>query len=354
MANMAVAMFEATNALSHRYVSFIGLPDAREMAAADAAAAANEAARLTLTQAFPLARGRINAFAAAHDGPAPVPAREAGHKLGKLAADAVLRRAVMDPSRQMVPYRPETTAGHWVPTALPTLPPFLAAKRAWIVDADALMPPPPPTPDSAAFARDFEETRQWGARDSTLRTAEQTSAAQFWSRYSESPALREDEAKLQGLDAQCRFYAMVAVTDSDTGLVVTRSKFHYMRWRPVTAIRLGDITGNPSLKRDPDWLPLLRTPLHPEYPCGHCTWGAALGTLLASVPGVTAETRFTFSSEALPQNPTRLVTLAEYREVVSVGRIWGGVHFRSSKDAGDKLGAALAAEVLAKFAPLRP
>lgn len=345
---MAVAMFEAANAVSGRYRSYLGVT--RAAAGADATAAANEAARLVLEHAYPRHRAKIEAFAKAHDGPAAPAAREAGHDAGRLAAAAMLKRPVLDPARKIVPYRPETTPGHWVPTALPTLLPYFATERNFVVDADQAVPPPP-SPASAAFARDFEETRTLGRRESAARTKAQADTAVFWANYTSAPALREAEAHFTGLDAQCRFFALVAVAQADAGLAMVRAKMRYMAWRPITAIRLGDITGNPALKAEADWVPLLRTPMHPEYPCGHCTAGGGLSTLLASVPGVTAETRFSFRSLSAPGKPTRQVTLGEYRRDVSLGRIWGGVHFRSSMEAGDRLGESVAREVLAKFAP---
>ena len=40
-------------------------------------------------------------------------------------------------------------------------------------------------------------------------------------------------------------------------------------WRPVTSIPIADTDGNPDTAADPDWLPLINTPSHPEYPAGH-------------------------------------------------------------------------------------
>ena len=44
------------------------------------------------------------------------------------------------------------------------------------------------------------------------------------------------------------------------------AKFTYNFWRPVTAIRNGDMDGNDATERDPSWSPLNDTPMHPEYP----------------------------------------------------------------------------------------
>lgn len=44
------------------------------------------------------------------------------------------------------------------------------------------------------------------------------------------------------------------------------AKFQYMCWRPVTAIRNGDLDGNDATERDAGWTSLNATPMHPEYP----------------------------------------------------------------------------------------
>ena len=57
------------------------------------------------------------------------------------------------------------------------------------------------------------------------------------------------------------------------------AKFHYNFWRPVTAIRNGDLDGNDATERDPGWSPLNATPMHPEYP----SQAAILGSVSAGV-----------------------------------------------------------------------
>jgi hypothetical protein len=62
---------------------------------------------------------------------------------------------------------------------------------------------------------------------------------------------------------------------ADTAITTWSAKRYYgaipteVTWRPVTAIPLADIDGNPDTAPDPDWLPLINTPSHPEYPAGH-------------------------------------------------------------------------------------
>ena len=62
---------------------------------------------------------------------------------------------------------------------------------------------------------------------------------------------------------QARFVAAFHVIQADAQISIYNSKYRYLRWRPVTAIRTG------SVHPDPSWTPLSVTPSHPEYPSGH-------------------------------------------------------------------------------------
>ena len=42
----------------------------------------------------------------------------------------------------------------------------------------------------------------------------------------------------------------------------------------------GDIDGNDATERDAGWLPFIETPMHPEYPCAHCTFQGAAAAVL--------------------------------------------------------------------------
>ena len=61
---------------------------------------------------------------------------------------------------------------------------------------------------------------------------------------------------------------------TDAYIAVYEAKYHYEFWRPITAIRNGDMSGNPNTPRDATWQPIADTPAHPEYPCAHCILSA--------------------------------------------------------------------------------
>src|SRR6202795_3341805 len=77
-----------------------------------------------------------------------------------------------------------------------------------------------------------------------------------------------------------RFMALATVAEEDAIIAVMDAKYKYEFWRPITAIRNGDIDGNPATDREATWQPIDNTPMHPEYPCAHCI---SSGTVAAVV-----------------------------------------------------------------------
>ena len=176
-------------------------------------------------------------------------------------------------------------AGAYVPTVLPLGFDAATMKPFALTSPSQFRPGPPPALTSDAWARDYNEVKTLGARNSTLRTPEQTATAQFWA--SNGPQQYLDSASglppiaPSGVADRARFFALLSMAISDAGIAVFDAKYAYNFWRPVTAIRNGDLDGNDATERDAGWLPLVDTPLHPEYPCAHCTVGAAYAAVLA-------------------------------------------------------------------------
>jgi hypothetical protein len=62
---------------------------------------------------------------------------------------------------------------------------------------------------------------------------------------------------------------------ADSSIPVHDTKYFYNRSLPVTAIRAGDIDGNERTDSDPDWLPLIATPVFPSSASAHVTLSGA-------------------------------------------------------------------------------
>jgi membrane-associated phospholipid phosphatase len=112
-------------------------------------------------------------------------------------------------------------------------------------------------------------------------------------------------------------------------------------WRPVTAIPLADTDDNPDTQPDTEWVPLLNTPSHPEYPAGHPSLnGAGATVLLRHFPD--AQT-FTLTTTGQPSRT--YASISQARADGNNARVWGGMHYPSTVRISDAEGAAIAAYV---------
>ena len=177
-----------------------------------------------------------------------------------------------------------------------------------------------------------------------------TAIARFWNAMAvnQSNQAFQDVAMTHDMDSveAARLFAMGNMVDGDAGIACWDSKYHYLFWRPIMAIRNAGIDGNPRTAPDPGWTPLLVTPNHPEYPAAHtCGTGAE-----AEVYAVALRTRHIAvtihgSADGTPNNwaATRTYNnvLGLQHEIVNA-RVWAGLHYRGSGEAGLQIGRMVA------------
>jgi hypothetical protein len=111
-----------------------------------------------------------------------------------------------------------------------------------------------------------------------------------------------------------RFMALVAIGLNDAIIAVLDAKYHYNFWRPITAIRNGDIDGNPATEREATWQPIANTPMHPEYPCAHCIQSGRVAGIGKAVFGTTDIPEIAMRSPNSPGAVTRLKMAAPRRK----------------------------------------
>jgi hypothetical protein len=354
LSRASLAMFEAVNAIDRRYESYLGFPAGDPSASQDAAAAT--AAYRVLSDHFPAQKAALDeSYAISMQTIPQGPAREAGTKIGEAAAAAARTAGGIDPAIAQIPYRPRTTPGEWVATGLPQIEPYMSAFRPWaIASVEALRPPPPPALTSAVWARDAEEVRRLGGRTSTERTPFQTLVARYRQAFDMTPSLRlAADSPGRTLVRNARMFALYQMAFDDAAGAMVAAKFHYNFWRPITAIRNAATDGNDSTQLDPAWVPLLATPNFPEYPCGHCTVAAAIAEVMTAEVGARPPGGVRVSSQAIPLSAVQVLpSWDEWARQVSDSRIYGGVHYRFSNEAGERIGREAARTVLDKV--MRP
>ncbi len=352
---VAVAIFQAVNTVSPHYAPFRkGLAGPATKASTEAAAVA--AAHAALVSMFPERKSALDdAYALTLDQIPESPARTAGVAVGVRAAAQIIAWRTEDHATPVPPLRPAAPAGSWVPTLPTTIPPFYAVAKPWLMTSAAQFRPPPPVSlASATWARDFNETRTLGGRNSSARPPQWTRLATFYSMWRQMPLVHQIAA-LPGrtLEQNARLYALTAMVVADAEAAMVDGKLTYSFWRPITAIRNGDQDGNDATARQADWEPLLVTPMHPEYPCGHCVAIRSLVTVLEADARVPAG-GLAVTSDVMPGVVHRVASYSALADEISLSRIYAGAHFRSSTEMAQTLGRQVADYALRSFLqPLR-
>ena len=351
---VALAMFEALNAIDRRYESYLGIEATDPQASQDAAAAT--AAYHVLLAHFPSQKAALgDSYAMRLEGLADKDSVESGKRIGRLAAEAALKAGIIDPAVRQNPYQPRTQPGVWVATQLPVFTPSYMAQAPWFIGRpDAFRPAPPPPLTSERYARDLAEVRALGGKVSAARTPHQTRMAKYRINADLMPALRlvADEKGRRSVD-NARLFALYGMIDDDFMLAAAEAKLHYDFWRPITAIRNAAADGNPATEPDPAWEPLIPTPNHPEYPCAHCGQAAATAELMKAEYGNAPWSGVRIASRSAPNAAVQVLpTWDDWARDVSASRTFGGVHYRFSNEAGEDMGRKIARAALAKV--MRP
>jgi hypothetical protein len=344
------AVYEAVNAITRRYpASGLKLKAPRDASVEAAVAAVNRAVFAKLAPAQSIDRAYEAALAAIADGPA----KSAGVAIGEKAAAAILAQRADDGMGIVETYRPFTTAGKYVPTVLPVLPQWSQRKPWFLTSASQFRPGPPPPLTSDIWARDFEEIKAIGGKNSTRRTAEQTEIARFWEATAPPiyHGLVRSVANAPGRDVtqNARLFAAVTQAAEDALIAVFDAKYHYGFWRPITAIRNADIDDNEATARDPSWTPFIDTPMHPEYPCAHCIVSGAIGTVLQADIGTDPVPTLTTTSYTAEGAARSWKNLEDFMQEVANARIYDGVHYRNSTEVGTAMGRQVGQLAAAKF-----
>jgi hypothetical protein len=277
-----------------------------------------------------------------------------GIAVGERVAAAVLALRANDGREANPQYvQPATGPGIFEPDpARPVLGLRLSTIRPLVLERPwQFRPDGPSALTSDEYAADLEQVKALGRFDSTVRTAEQTANALFWTdhdlRQWNEGMLGIAEDYGLGLIQTARMLAMAHVSGGDAMIACFDAKFHYMFWRPVAAIPLADTDGNPATEPDPTWRPLRPTPNFPEYPSAHACHTSAVSEALRLF---FATDRIGFSLDSLVTGTTRDYDRfrAAVREV-NRARVLAGFHFRNSDQEGSNLGRKVARFVVRRF-----
>jgi hypothetical protein len=341
MAMAHAAMFDTVNSIERRYKPYLVQLPADPGTSKEAAAAAAAAVVLATIDAKTAAevKGALASYLASiPDGKA----KSDGIKLGEAVAAKVLEARANDGSNAPDAYRPRTSPGVYIPTAItinamwPDMKPFALASGS------QFRPKPPIALESEEYAKDYNELKDNGGQNSTKRTAQQTETARFWligAPAAYHPFIRQlVTAKQMSVVDTARFMSFVALGLNDAFIAVLDAKYHYNFWRPITAIRNGDIDNNPATEREATWQPIAPTPMHPEYPCAHCILSGTVAGIVKTALGTTDVPEIATTSPTAPGVTHRWTSVTAFAEEVANARIWAGFHYRFSTRVGTDMG----------------
>ena len=124
---------------------------------------------------------------------------------------------------------------------------------------------------------------------------------------------------------------------SDALVSVMETKYHYVFWRPITAIRAGDSDDNPRTEPDPVWTPFIVTPCFPSYPSAHASASNAARTIAERIFG-SGPHDITLSHPAVPDVILHYTRFQQITDDIDDARVYGGIHFRFDQEVGGRLG----------------
>ena len=341
MAIVHIAMFDAVNSIEPLYRSYQNSSPATKDTSKDAAAAA--AAGTVLKNLFPDAASDIQAALTSYLAGIPdSDAKSNGIKLGEAVATKCLEGRGSDGALVADAYRPVTTAGVYIPTALTVAPQWPELMPFAMTSPSQFRPQPPVALESEQWAKDYNEIKELGGKNSSKRSAQQTEDARFWlltGPLSTHPLERQIVIRKQmSVIDSARFMAVITAAEADAMIAVMDAKYKYAFWRPITAIRNGDIDGNAATERDAAWQPIDNTPMHPEYPCAHCIVSSALASAIEAMLGTADIPEVTMTSTTAPGVTHRWTNLHAYADEVAAARIAAGFHYRFSTVVGQDMG----------------
>jgi PAP2 superfamily len=341
VAIVQVAMFDAVNSIDRRYRPYlVQLPAAPTTSKeAAAAAAAGTVLASLIPQVQEQARGMTTSYLAS------IPnsdAKAEGIKLGEAVAAKILEARAKDGADAPDAYQYKTKPGVYVPTPIMVSSTWPNVKPFALTSASQFRPQPPIALNSAQWATDYNEIKDFGGKTSTKRSERQTEDARFWlitGPQSSEPVVRQIvAAKKMSLIDTARFMALTAVAGADAAIAVFDAKYRYEFWRPITAIRNGDSDDNPATERDATWQPIDNTPMHPEYPCAHCIISGAVASVIEAALGTADIPEVAMTSSTAPGVTHRWSNIRAYNDEISYARIWAGFHYRFSVRVGQDMG----------------
>jgi hypothetical protein len=241
---------------------------------------------------------------------------------------------------------PAVVPGAWVPTPPAFIPipvnPFIGTARTFLASSAATVAPPFPAAYSEDPNSDFYKIVKNVYDVSKTLTQEQKNIALFYvdqgnglgytpPGHDFSMLTQALQQRQENLAVAAETYAKAGIAERDATIICFRSKYKYNLLRPITYIRK---------LIDPNWLSFIPTPPHPEYPAAHAYITSSVMQAATRVLGNNVS--FTdHSYDFRGYAPRSFTSLFKAGEEAGISRLYGGIHYLPSINAGLALGKDL-------------
>jgi len=318
-------------------------------------AAADQAAHDVLAALYPAQKPEIDQMLATELAAIPDSAgKQQGIQVGASVASLLVDLRSFDGSAVIPPpFVAGTQPGDYRPTP-PNFPAPVFTNwgtiTPFVLDSGSQFRPPAPPPITGnAYAHALNQVKSLGRDTSTTRTADQTTQARFWGASPIWNTWNEVAQKLAvarhaTLERTVTVFENLDLTLADATIALYDAKYHYLVWRPVTAIELGNTIGNPGITGDPTWLPFAVTAADPSYTGAHATISEAAATVLAAFYG--DHQQLTVTSDGDPGVTRSFDSLQAAANEATLSRLFAGQHTMIDLVAGQHLGHRVAQFVL--------
>ena len=350
---LQAAEYDAVNSITHAGPPYLFSVPAPRGARPDAAA--DQAAHDVLTALYPAQKSGLDQMLAKELAVIPdARGKQQGIEVGDVVAERLVGIRSSDGSATTPPpFVAGTKPGDYRPTP-PKFPAPVFTNWGSITpfvldNGRQFRPVPPPPITSAAYAKALNQVKSLGQDSSTTRTADETTLARFWGAAPIWNVWNEIAQKLAvtrhaNLEQTVTVFANLDLALADATIGLYDAKYHYLVWRPITAIRLGNTAGNPGIVGDPNWNPLAVTAADPSYPGAHATISQAAATVLSAFYG--DHQRLTVSSDGDPGVTRTFGSFQAAANEATLSRIFAGQHTMIDLVAGQQLGRHVAGFVL--------
>ena len=233
-------------------------------------------------------------------------------------------------------YSPPEGDGLWIPTppafAKPARP-YWGDNRTFVPNSALTTLPSPPTPYSEDPESDFYKMANEIYTISLSLSEEEIRIVRFWAdlpgqfatggHYTNIATQLIEENDLN-LDQAALIYAKHGIALNEAAICVFKAKYTYNLLRPISYIQ--NVFGYNS------WSTVISTPAHPDYPAQHPAIGRASSVVLESFFGKNYS--FVDRTQENLYGPRSYDKLEDYAIEAAQSRVFGGIHYRPSTEAG--------------------